>query len=105
MKKEIENTFEAHVQAVFNTTSGRALFIQMAIMTDSFINSLVATAKLRTQTGCENPNVYFNAQRDLAEKFFNALTHEQFANLRAGVMATLFPSKPTPKKEQENVRK
>lgn len=101
MKSEIENTFEAHVQAVFNTPSGRALFIQMAIMTDSFINSLVATAKLRTQTGCENPNVYFNAQRDLAEKFFNALTHEQFADLRAGVMATLFPPKQKPKTKKE----
>lgn len=92
-------SFEQHVQSVFNTPSGKLMFVQLAIMTDTFTNSLVATAKLKANTGCEHPHIYYNAQRDLAEKMFNALTHSQFAELRKGVIETLCPAKQEPKKK------
>lgn len=103
MNKEnpIETTFEKDVQNVFDTTSGFDFLVQVAIMTDSFTNSLVATAQLRNRTGCEHPNTYFNAQRDLAEKIFNCLTHEQFARLRAGVMKKLYEEKLKYKKKEK----
>lgn len=101
MKEKIEQTFETQVQGVFATPYGKSIFIQMAIMTEYFVNSLVATAKLRANTGCEHPNIYFNAQKDLASKYFNALTHQQFAELRQGVMEALCPPKPKPQTQGE----
>lgn len=91
--------FQQQVQSVFNTKDGKMLFVQLAIMTDTFTNSLVATAKLKASTGCEHPNIYYNAQRDLAEKFLNALTHSQFAELRKGVMDALISAKERTKRK------
>lgn len=87
--KTPKTPFALKVQSVFNTPYGKELFVQMAIMSDYFTNSLVATARLRTNVGCEHPNIYFNAQKDLASKLFNELTHDQFGELRKGVIEHL----------------
>lgn len=96
-----EQRLETLVQSIFNTPHGKELFARMAIMTEYYSNSLIASAQIRNQIGLspESSMIYFNSQRDFATKLFNCLTHQQISELRATVMQIQFPQKPKEKKE------
>lgn len=100
---QTEQRFETLVQSIFNTPNGEELLARLALMTDYYANSLIAIAKLRINAGIDNATalIYFNSQRDLAEKIFNCLTHEQTSKLRAAVMQLKYPPKQQQKEEKK----
>lgn len=95
-EKQILQELEKVVQGLFNTEYGKIYFTRLAIMSDFFSDSLVASTRLKANTMCDAPLTYLEAQRDLARKTFNCLTSQQFAELRDSVLDYLFKqNKPT----------